>query len=371
MSESVIDDHVIAEVLHLHEQLRAMRHMRSSVLLARPTGQLAQRLLDDLLRLPDHYDPSHWLQQEALQSTTLLALGLLVDSATQLKQNAAHLRRLQNMSALSREPILINQYAGLFGELLSASNWDTELTTLWAEKLTDRAVDEDLLMQLEHLRHQSNLPVEISPQRSLLEPGYQTLLADILRLPATYSPLQWLQEHRSVLCSHLVLSYLIHKVCPSPDFLQDKLVVRPALHPKAHLHIKHRLSIRIQKVEFFEQSFAIHMDVRIYTPRERVLPQNLRQTLPLQWEGFNRIIDDRGYYYLTHVSNCRISNQLWWWSEELTLLCYPSVENAHELILESQPLVLAKYGIPSLGDELYSLPGPILGNLTYHLRLSS
>jgi hypothetical protein len=46
----------------LHEQLRAMRHLRPGTQMPQPTGAVARDLLADLLRLPDATDPLAWLR---------------------------------------------------------------------------------------------------------------------------------------------------------------------------------------------------------------------------------------------------------------------------------------------------------------------
>jgi hypothetical protein len=371
MTRQAAFDTVIVDDLRRREQLTAMRHLRPSTHLPQPIGPLARELRDELLQLPDERDPLYWLQQERGQVSALLMLSLALDLATQLYRSAQQVFHLR--TELDASPIHehltehIAEQASLFGQLLTSTEaWDVPAS--YTESIADVTASGQLIDEWARLRHRSALPVESSPSRSLYEPGYTILLADLLRLPDTMDPLQWLQEERAELSAREVLAYLIHQSCPPPDFLQGVSQIRPSARPKAHLRIPRNLSVHVERIDFYELGFAIHLHARIPSPDAWKPSRQGTSFFPLQWKGFDRLVDNHGYHYLTQ-SEVQISNQLWWWQEQITLLCYPSVGDAHELVLQSQSAALAAYRVPLLGDELTPLPGPVLGEMRLSVPL--
>ncbi len=365
---------VIVEDLHRREQLLAMRHLRPGTQLPQCRGLLARQLQDNLLQLPDECDPLNWLQKERGQVTALLALSLTLDLATQLHHSAQQVLRLHNEPdappKYERLAEHLAQQAALFGQLLTSTD-EWEVPASYTESITDITTSEQLIGELARLRRQSTVPVESSPDRSLLEPGRKILLADLLRLPEAIDPVRWLEEERGELSARLVLAYLARQSCPPPDFLvtAPHIHTRPSVRPKVRLHVQRTLWMWVEQIDFFELGFALHLHARIHTPGAWAPSRHSTSFMPLQWEGFDRVVDNYGYHYLTQFANYELSNRLWWWRERLTLLCWPSVGDAHELVLQSQPAALAAYRVPLLGDELTPLPGPILGEMRLSIPL--
>ena len=54
-------------------------------------------------------------------------------------------------------------------------------------------------------------------RQSQVDPGPDTLLADLLRLPDLTDPVRWLQDHRLSLAARLVLEHLLQRVIPMED----------------------------------------------------------------------------------------------------------------------------------------------------------
>jgi hypothetical protein len=188
-------------------------------------------------------------------------------------------------------------------------------------------------------------------------------------VPDTVDLLRWLQSERSELSARYVLEYLLRQAFPPVNAFDEKPYTRPSLFPKAHSHITGRLSVSVDRIDFYEQGFAIHLHARISSQDAWRTLKRSTAVFPPQWQGFTSISDDLGHSYLTQLARCERSNQLWWWREQLTLHCYPAVGEAHELLLKSQPTALALYRVPRLGDEIISVPGPSLGEMRVRVPL--
>ena len=369
MTQLALSDTVIVEDLHWRERLLAMRHLPPDTPLPQPRGPLAQQLLNALLSLPDEQDPLHWLQQEHGQTTALLTLGLTLDLAVHLYRFTRYPPRPHDEPDRMHERLAeyIAQQTVHFGQLLtSTERWNLPLP--YTERIADSTASRHLIEELVHLRSRSGLPVESDPHRSLLEPGDDMLLADLLRLPETIDPLQWLQEERGETCARRVLASLVRQSSPTPAFLRGLPSTRSSVHPHTHFHVGHALSGRVKQIDFTELGFLLHLAVRLPRPDAWNPSRQGASFFPLQWKGFERIIDNDGYHYLVQ-SEVQISNHLWWWQEHLTLRCYPAVRDARELILLSKPTALAAYRHPLSSSQLIPLPGPILGEMEVHILL--
>ncbi|WP_376793686.1 hypothetical protein [Thermogemmatispora sp.] len=366
------------------EQLRAMRHLRPGTALLHLESPLAQSLFEALLRLSDEHDPLSWLQQEGASDAALLTLSLTLDLAIELHHTA---RQLPPYGLFGEDAERVvgevrAEQMALFGELPLIPEHEFALVPQTAS--LERAKGPALLESFARLQAQCHLAPEVAPERSVREPDRQSLLADLLRLPEALNPLEWLQRERSRLCAQEALAYCLDQVSPLQIFRQEQPRTLLSFSPKRHFRLK-QLSGQISRVDLFENGFAIHLTARIYAQDAwhrrqqplRPLEENrspsepeLSPVSPLAWwEGFERITDNEGYHYLSQVADYEISNQLWWWRERLTLLCYPAPGKAQELILQSEPAALAMYRIGALSRTLIPVPGPTLGPLTVVLRL--
>jgi hypothetical protein len=89
----------------------------------------------------------------------------------------------------------------------------------------------------------------------------------------------------------------------------------------------------------------------------------------IRWEGFERVSDEQGYHYLVQGTEYQVSNRWWWWTEQLTLVGYPTIREARELTWLSQPVTLARYRLPRLGGDLIPLPSPGIANLRWTMPI--
>ena len=67
---------------------------------------------------------------------------------------------------------------------------------------------------------------------------------------------------------------------------------------------------------------------------------------------------------MVQVASGGVSNQIWWWHGDQTLVCWPALEDARELTLEAQPAYLSLYRPPGEGGTLIPIPGPSLGGIS-------
>jgi hypothetical protein len=367
MVHHTTSDTVIVADIRQREQLRAMRQLHPDACLPQPTGQLARQILDDLLNLPDERDPLLWLREERRLSIAVLMLSGVLDLAAMLREGIH--RKSRSHAELSGFPAHIvteqtSQWALLFGQLLTSTDqWN--IPTTHVETVASLSEANQLVSELAQLRRPSRLPTEEAPAHSLLEPGQQLLLADLLRLPNTVDPLQWLQDERSEMSARYVLTYLLNQVQPSPSILQTGLgsYTRSSVYPKARLQVRN-ISARVEQISFYESCFTIQLRARIHGPTISA------SSHPSHWQGFEQVIDDRGYHYLVQVADYQLSSQFWWWREHLTLLCWPALqEDARELTLLSQRAALTVYREPRLGGELTPMPSPVLGAMRVRVPL--
>lgn len=347
--------------LQLREQLAALRHLRPGTQVPRPHGSVASHLFDDLLALQDDVDVLQWLQTERGQAVALLSLGLALDVATGVHSAITELARHSRddiTSAIERK------YAPLYGALAFTGR-ERDGPSSWVDAAAGIGESDELTEALMKLRHRSMLPHESAPSRSLTDPGREALLADLLRLTDAVELVRWLREHRSALCARLVLTYLLRTSLPNPN-LASLVVAGPATRPsvksKSHLRAG-SLSVWVERIDFFAMGFAVRMRARFRRP------SGLPPGTITQWEGFGRVADDDGHHYLTQFTDLDASNQFWWWRERLTLVCWPAIGDAHYLHLRAEPAMLSVYRAPSSGGELIPEQSPILGHLSFSVKL--
>lgn len=295
----------------------------------------------------------------------VFALSLVLNLAVQLHQNAERVARLGGSIDSLTQLVVTDQLARwtrLFGHLLTQDE-PLAISPVYTAHNADLTTSRQLLSVLAELRRRSRLKSEVIPVLSVQEPGLQTLFADLLRIPKDIDPIRWLQEERGTIIARNVLEYLIRQIIPSPGRFQTERGVQthPSIRPKKKLRVRN-LSVGVRQIDFYENCFVVQLDALIYT-RSALKPSH---TSFVRWEGFERVVDNHGYHYLTQIVDRSGSHQLWWWKEQITLLCWPSIEDADALILQSQPTALARYKFPTLSDNIIPLPSPILGDL--HIR---
>ena len=357
----------LASDLRLSEQLLAMRHLRPGTQLMSPQGRLARQLRDDYLQIAEERDPLRWLSEERGQLSALLALALTLDLANTLRRTERQLNRTdRNLGPLEAPSAWETT---LLGQMLTPGGLPAE-SAVWADSVTDLADTDALVDALVRLRRACAVAAETAPRLSWAEPARLTLLADLLRLPDAIDPLVWLRDERTALGVRLVLEHLVRQSLPDEAraMITRQPLLRPSVRLRAHTHLGRELSVHVDRVDFHKFGFVIHLRAGFRASGMR--PADPRPDTFVTWEGFDRVVDDRGYRYVVQVADRQMARQPWpWrgrWRERLTLACWPALENPHHLTLQSLPAMLTPYRALSFGQELIPNSSPVLGDLTIH-----
>ena len=366
MSQVLTYDTVVGRELRLQDRMTALRNLRPGTRLSWPEGDRSRKLLRELLSLAEDIDILRWLAAERGDVVALLALGRSLEIADQMY--GAQNRIVSGMLKESKNGTCINPYRTKYGAMYGAllqSDEDWVAPKRWGDTIDDRPEYGRLVDALMELRRKTGLPTETSPSRSQVDPGPDTLLADLLRLPDSTEPARWLQDHRLSLSSRLVLEHLLQGAFPMGDLVLSATNGSSlrSIRPKVHTRSKGLLHVKVRQIDILELGFALHLRVRFTLPRgwsSAKQPGIIRQ-----WEGFRSIRDNAGHHYVVQVASMNTSNQMWWWNGDQTLVCWPALEDARELTLEAQPAYLSLYRPPSEGKTIVPIPGPILGGVSY------
>ena len=366
MSQVLTYDTVVGRELRLQDRMTALRNLRPGTRLSWPEGDLSREVLRELLSLPESIDVRRWLEAERGAAVALLAIEQSLDIAGMMygAQNRIVSGMLTREQERQVHQSLQDKYGAMYGALLrSDEDWGAPKQ----RGDTGEAASEHrhLVDALTRLRRKIGLPTETSPSRSQVDPGPDTLLADLLRLPDSTDPARWLQDHRLSLSSRLVLEHLLQGAFPMGDLVLSATNGSSlrSIRPKVHTRSKGLLHVKVQQIDILELGFALHLRVRFSLPRgwsSAKQPGIIRQ-----WEGFRSIRDNAGHHYVVQVASMNTSNQMWWWHGDQTLVCWPALEDARELTLEAQPAYLSLYRPPSEGKTIVPIPGPILGGVSY------
>ncbi len=365
MSQVLTYDTVVGRELRLQDRMTALRNLRPGTRLSWPEGDLSREVLRELLSLPESIDVLRWLEAERGAAVALLAIEQSLDMAGMMygAQNRIVSGMLTRAQERQAHQALEGKYGSMYGSLLQ-SDEDWVAPKRWGDTIDDRPEYGRLVDALMELRRKTGLPTETSPSRSQVDPGPDTLLADLLRLPDSTDPARWLQDHRLSLSSRLVLEHLLQGAFPMGDLVLSATNGSSlrSIRPKVHTRSKGLLHVKVQQIDILELGFALHLRVRFSLPRgwsSAKQPGIIRQ-----WEGFRSIRDNAGHHYVVQVASMNTSNQMWWWNGDQTLVCWPALEDARELALEAQPAYLSLYRPPSEGKTIVPLPGPSLGEVS-------
>jgi hypothetical protein len=367
MSEAVNQNVSIPDTI-LRENISALQLLPPGNSVPHLRGQLAHQLLIDLAHGLGDNDPMHWLEHLRSHETAILALALTLGYADRAYGNMREVANINGMPVFEMETAIRTKYESLHGELVT-SKVSEQSPVSWIEKVDSTKDIDKLTNRLALFRRQSGITSIPSPKSSLTDPAIDTLLADLLRLPDSVDPVQWLKEQRLPLSTKIVLEYFMQVIFPSKhlsEFVANRTHVQPPLSPNVSLRVRYVLTVCVVQVDFYEDSFLIHLNVKYRLPRK--YPQIKRGSF-IRWDGFQQITDDNGYRYLVRRGDLDVSKRLWWWQERLTLICWPALGNARELILQASPTALSMYRPPSVGNSLVSIPTPRLDNLHCSIAL--
>ena len=356
---------VVGRELRLQDRMTALRNLRPGTRLSWPEDDLSRAMFRELLSLPESIDVLQWIEVERGAAVAMLSLGRSLEIAEQMY--GAQNRIVSGMLTGERErqapQSLWDKYGTIYGSLLEF-NEDWAAPKRSGDTVDDSSEHRRLVDALMRLRRKVGLPTETSPSRSQVDPGPDTLLADLLRLPDSTDPVRWLQDHRLSLAARLVLEHLLQRVVPMEDLVVSAINGSPlrSIRPRVHTRSNGRLHVKVQQIDILELGFALHLRVRFSLPRgwsSAKQPGIIRQ-----WEGFRSIRDNAGHHYVVQVASMHTSNQMWWWHGDQTLVCWPTLEHTRELTLEAQPAYLSLYRPPTGGGSIIPLPGPSLGEVS-------
>ncbi len=377
MSQASSDDTAIMAELKLQDRLTAFRNLRPGAQLARLKDGLAQGLLQELLSLPESVNAQRWLVAERGAAVALLTLQQSLSRATIMY--GCHSRiDARGLSPEAKEKMrqdVQRKYGGLYGGLLTVDGgWTAPKQAIHSSD--DVSARRCLVEALRELRRQSGLPTEAAPAWSQADPDRDALVADLLRLPDTTDPAQWLQAHRPALCARFTLQDILWQAVPvetvgdllDATYLGSKAgtprrVLSPrSLHAEAQTDASARLHVSVTRIDIFEHGFAVRAQCRFDAP-----PGWSHVKRPEGWsfwEGFRIVRDSAGHYYVVITGYPQRFPNSPWWEGEIVNTCWPALGEARELILESQPAYLIVHRMPRAGDglALIPLPGPSLGN---------
>ena len=208
-----------------------------------------------------------------------------------------------------------------------------------------------------------------------MDPGVKTLLGDLLRLPDTTDPAQWLQDNRPTLCARFTLQDILWGAIPKGpmkdlmDLIQPSLklgepprTLSPrSLYPAARMRTGDRLQASLTRIDFLEQGFVVYVECRFGVPPGWPAIDGLHTGAI--WHGFRSIRDSAGHHYVVDaLPQAQSTNSPRWWQGKVAHACWPALGEARELILESQPAYLTVHRRPREGDTRVPLSGPSLGN---------
>lgn len=343
------------------EQLIAFRHLPSNYHGTPQHNSLLRGLLDELLNLDDEGDPLAWLMRERSELASLLVIASALDAAVALR--AARMAVAQHAT----NELLDEQSAGRYSLLMTAMSGvgaSPGTSGTWMDRIEE---SRQILSALEALR-QPNLSFRVEkPRLSLVDPSIEAVLADLLQLPDAADPLAWLASSRLELCGRLALDYVLRSAWPAP--MLSSLVtagdaLRDPVHPRKHLRAG-TIKIAVRQVDLFTTGFSIRLAVRFRRPK------GLRPGVVARWEGFTRATDSKGNHYLVQPAELEAYTSFGgWWREHLTLFCWPPIDLAEHLHLESRPVALSVFEPPTVGGILIPRPSTSWGTHMCSMKLS-
>jgi hypothetical protein len=312
------------------EMLCALRKLPPNTYLPQITAREDQKIFHQLLQLPDKINIFWWLQRHASKTVTRIALRILV----------LQLRDIRNSAILaSSRAILDDYYPQLLGGFLKSPE---EILPFARQEALENASDaENLLLQILHEMQAlySTAPVPDFQPRKGRNQEQDQIYADLLRLPAEIDPLQWLQNNHAQFTVKLVLSHLLGRF----RVTHGVVATLPTIHVlkvNKTFQPMPALRVHIQDIIFKTEGFLVRANLDI-SPRKLPLAEDPAPTLFI-WNGFDRVVDNLGYQYLTwaeeiHAGGAHFHS----YQEQITIACYPSLAaSSTTLTFFSQPMVL-------------------------------
>jgi hypothetical protein len=336
-------------------QITALSHLRPNYSLPLIGTKESAKLLAELIEISGTQNLFAWLQNERGFFCAVLTLSLCLKVANHIRLSRQKLSHTQHQWAAVETPTLSEleeKQNILFGHLLEGTE-EWPFYEPWSDALSDSYIQEQMRQTLRMVQEQANLISNPHPVFSQDNMREVFVLCDLLRLPKMIDPISWLQEERKDIIAYLTLSSLLEHILPPKRMILASSPTKSQQLHKPVLNIGDNFTINIQQFTNHELGFIIDISTHYTIPKElqsmspdthRDVPQRM-----INWKGFEYISDTNGYSYISQVIMHRAhtgGNKRR--QENLTLVCWPPLETSSqvELILRTQPVILASYEVP-------------------------
>ena len=312
----------------LNQQIVALRHFPPGFNLFEHISEPEKEVLSDLLRISDDINILQWLK----------------DNRSQLIARVLLWKELSDMSLMFQGLSNANQYS----QKLSANYQH------WLDKWSDSPEAIGLLQELPnshplivktevlirvlsslqraHSQNKRDVDSTIPESRSGVDP--ETPLNDLLQLPVTTDPVQWLETHYSHIAAIETIRYILSRVRPSKDLWGERVLKE--YHPNQRIKTK-GLSISLEKVTLGTKWFTLTLRGNI---SQNSLPQqrgNLSLAQSSRWNAHESIRDSLGYHYMICYRLEEGGRDFRGFNFSLKLLCFPAIApTATEVAINSQ-----------------------------------
>ena len=312
----------------LQARLHTLRHLPPGTSLPQIIIGEDRQLLEEILQLPDEIDVVSWLQENSNRHLANIALRVIIEQLC---------RMCRDIRASASKIPVPDYYQQLFGGLLELSEGGFPFSTV--ENLPDRN-DEgkrlyDFLQQLQASYQRSPVPLQLFQGRTERD----QVFADLLRLPPDTDPLFWLKNTHPLFVTRLILSHLLSRFSEPYGSLAVLSTVS-TMKVKEHLRPSPAIDVTVERITFKSEGFLLQAHVTLsperFMPREEIASSNFT------WQGFEKVIDNHGYHYLTwieemHSGRANFKKQ----QEQITMAFYPAPgTSVRELAFSCQPVVI-------------------------------
>ena len=320
--------HMVDQDKRFVSRLRALRHLPPGTPLPVLNNPEERQLLQDLLQLPENTDYFRWLQEQAPDRLSRIMLTILIGHIFTLVQY------MDNIPADIAEPHYYQQLLGNIPTLLQ----DEAIKQQWQTIQQDPKDVQELLLLFQQMqtsyRNSRHTNPEITPRKD-----FDQLLLDLLRLPFEIEPLIWLQKEQLTFMPSFVLSHLLqHFEVTKGILLEQPTLRRIAIHH--HFQPAPGLSIKIQQLLVKPDGFLV--EAQLHFIRPKLILAGQPQPGIFLWYGFDQVVDNNGYHYLTWDEIFRSGGGSFHRDEEeLTMAFYPALASSvTELTFSSQPVII-------------------------------
>lgn len=339
------------------ERLRTLRRLPPGTLLPVPGAREDKYLLKALLRVPDNIDVFSYIRENLSKSVLRIALRILTVQICNL---------YKDIVIASSRGAIDDYYGQMLGGFLEHPEDILLFNRLYELENSDDSekVLSNLIQEIQSLYNKA-------PTLSAFQARTERdqIFADLLRLTEDVDPLDWLKRTHEVFAIKLVLSHLLGRfstmrgslvTLPNVDVIKIDEVFRP--HPAVR--------VRIDEIIFKTEGFLVQAYIDILP--DRLLSGKIPIPSLFVWKGFERVVDNIGYHYLTWPEEIHSGNSSFHkYQEQLLMGFYPAVaEDSIALTFLSQPMILETSAFVQEG-RIRQLSEIAVGNLNWHLSFTN